>query len=570
MTVSIWFSLAAIFATSAACAIHKVCAAWSPMHPGRAFGAAARAPAERSALPRSKPRLSLILILAALVPACASIPALEYERAYSVAMPPDDASALGRALAPLIAAHPGKSGAYPLASGLDALAARVVLADLAQRSMDIQYYIFKADTTGNLVAGRLLQAADRGVRVRLLLDDINTEKSDRILATLDQHPNIEVRLFNPFWLRDGGRVREFLSRGRILNRRMHNKSFTVDGYATIVGGRNIGDEYFEARPDLDYGDLDVLAVGPVAREVSTSFDAFWNTEAAVPIAALTEAPGAGELDRLRRALASHMEAVAQSPYADAVRGGELARNLRQRALRFHWCDAQVLYDNPHKVETRPSAHETHLGPQLRQAIEAIDHEFMIISPYFIPGKEGVDLLASIRAQGPRVIVLTNSLASNDVLIVQAAYAKYRKALLEAGVELYELKAGARRERTSPRIGDSSRAALHAKAFIFDRRQVFIGSLNIDPRSLRLNTEIGILLDCPDMAAQMAEGLDTVLRTKAYRLELADRPGAEPYPEKQIVWHAPGEEKTFYTEPDASVWQRTLEGLLALLPVEGQL
>ena len=362
------------------------------------------------------------------------------ERTPSTAMKNNGGTALAAAVRPRVAAHPGQSGLHALADGREALAARLALADAAQRSLDVQYFIWNKDMAGKVLLEHLFRAADRGVRVRLLLDDLGTMPSDAILLAIDSHPNIEVRMFNPVALRSPrllGMVADF---GRI-NKRMHNKSFTADGQVAIVGGRNIGDEYFEAHAAMNFADLDVAVIGPVVKEVSDA------------IRPLLESPG---VDSDRRACATKHDARAVRreaggahrvprdrgailPTRKAVRDSEFARQLRNRNVSYYWGRATIVNDHPDKVVTSADKTETHLAPQLREVVDKTKRELFLVSPYFVPGKQGVDLLAGVRQRGARVVVITNSLASTDGVPVHSKYQLYRKPLLEAGVELYEIK-----------------------------------------------------------------------------------------------------------------------------------
>ena len=355
-------------------------------------------------------------------------------------------TALAAAVRPRVAAHPGQSGLHALSDGREALAARLALADAAQRSLDVQYFIWNKDLAGKVLLERLFRAADRGVRVRLLLDDLGTMPSDATLLTIDSHPNIEVRMFNPVALRSPrllGMVADF---GRI-NKRMHNKSFTADGQVAIVGGRNIGDEYFEAHAETNFADLDVAVIGPVVKEVSDQFDLYWNHQSSIPIAALARQNTTPEQFAAKRAaLIASTRRAKPSAYAESLRDSEFARQLRNRSVSYYWGHATIVNDHPDKVLTSADKTETHLAPKLREVVDKTKRELFLVSPYFVPGKQGVELLAGVRQRGARVVVITNSLASTDGVPVHAKYQLYRKPLLEAGVELYEIKptAGARR------------------------------------------------------------------------------------------------------------------------------
>jgi putative cardiolipin synthase len=429
------------------------------------------------------------------------------ERSASTAMKANQRTALATVVGPRVAAHPGQSGLHALADGHDAIAARLALADAAQRSLDVQYYIWNQDVVGRVMIEHLLRAADRGVRVRLLLDDIGTMPSDEVLLAIDSHPNTQVRMFNPASLRSPRLLGIVGNIGR-MNKRMHNKSFTADGVVSIVGGRNIGDEYFDAHAEANFADLDVAVVGPVVKEVSNEFDLYWNHPAAIPIAALSHQGTTPEEFAARRAeLVAHRETEAQTQYAEIVRESEFARQLRRRNVLFSWGRATIVNDSPDKVLTSSAESDTHLAPRLREVVDKTRHELFLVSPYFVPGKRGVEILAAVRQRGARVVIITNSLAATDGVPVHAKYKLYRKPLLKAGIERYEMKpsAGALhdRELTSLRgPTGSGRASLHAKTFAFDRRITFVGSYNLDPRSTKLNTEMGVLFDSPAFAKRL--------------------------------------------------------------------
>jgi cardiolipin synthase C len=490
------------------------------------------------------------------------------ERAPSTATKGNGGTALAAAVRSRVAAHPGQSGLHELPDGRDALAARLVLADAAQRSLDVQYFIWNKDLAGKVLLERLFRAADRGVRVRLLLDDLGTMPSDITLLTIDSHPNIEVRMFNPVGMRSLrvlGMVADF---GRI-NKRMHNKSFIADGEVAIVGGRNIGDEYFGAHEKANYADLDVAVIGPVVHEVSDEFDLYWNHQASIPIAALSRQKATPQEFAAKRATLTAFNTTAEhSAYAESVRDSEFARQVKNHAVSYCWGRATIVSDHPDKVLTSAAKTETHLAPKLRQVVDATKRELVLVSPYFVPGKQGVDLLARVRQRGARVVVITNSLASTDGVPVHSKYQRYRKPLLHAGVELYELKpsAGAQRGRRPGSLGGPSGSGsmgLHAKTFAFDRRIGFIGSYNLDPRSNKLNTEMGVLFDCPKLARRLPETLERDIAQNAYRVELVgDRLG--------WVTREGGKEVRFNSEPEANLGKRIKVRVLSWLPIEGLL
>jgi len=513
--------------------------------------------------------LLAVLMTLSLVTACATLPE-NVGRKESFAYPDTRDTLLGREFSSEEAAHPGKSGFHLLGNGLDAFVARAVLAHVAERSIDVQYYLYHDDLVGRLLTWQLLQAADRGVRVRLLVDDMDLADRDLSVAALDSHPNVEVRIFNPF-SRKTGRTSQYVTRMGSVTRRMHNKSFTVDSQAAILGGRNIGNEYFEADPDLAFADLDVIGVGPVARDVSTAFDRYWNSELAYPVSVLIgEPPTPEEAGRMRQQLNEFAAAQADSHYLKALRNSDLADKMRKHQVRYSWGNAVVVYDRPEKILHEKGEKEYQLAPQLRPYADGVRKELILFSPYFVPGEAGTAFLTDLAARGVRVRILTNSLASNDVSVVHAGYAGYRKPLLRGGVELYEMNKKLTREQREEKkgAGGSSKASLHAKSFVFDREQVFIGSMNLDPRAMIHNTEIGVVLASPEIAQGMGEWFDRNVEKLAFRLELKrDEDGSE-----TLRWHGivDGTPQTFDADPYTGFWKRLGIGFLGILPIESQL
>jgi cardiolipin synthase C len=518
-----------------------------------------------------------ILLGAVCLIGCSSLPKREAEWSKRGTVNTTD-TAWERALAPGAAIHPEMSGVQLLTHGLDALAARLALADTAERCLDVQYYIWQRDAAGQLLADRLLHAADRGVRVRLLLDDIGGSASDDTLLALDAHANIEVRLFNPVANRLFRRVSLLADFGRV-NRRMHNKSFTTDRLVTILGGRNVGDRYFAAGNEPHFADCDVLAAGPAAAEVAAMFDRYWWSSSSVPIHALTKQRLSPErLAKDRATLTARLGEIASSPHFNGLAENTAGAVIRRRDPALSWGRTQLLFDLPEKVTTNPEDPATHLLPKLRGVVEGTTNELFIVSPYFVPGSGGLAFLRSLRQRGIRVVVLANSLASNDVLAVHAGYRRYRKDLLRAGVELYELKptahirATAMDDSAASKAGENSPdASLHAKAFVFDRSTLFVGSLNLDPRSAALNTEMGLIVEIPELAGPLQSSVEERLNECCYRLEFVPGPG----PRKaygHIVWltQANGRETRYTHEPLTSFPRRLLVCLLSLLPIESQL
>ncbi len=458
--------------------------------------------------------------------------------------------------------HDGRSGIHLVTDGPEALALRLVLSERAERTIDAQYYLLHDDASGHLFAYALLQAADRGVRVRLLLDDMDVASYDAMVAALDRHPNIEIRLFNPFRRGFGSRVASLFEIERV-NRRMHNKSMTFDNTVTLVGGRNIGDEYFAARENSNYNDLDVLGIGPIAREVSQAFDGYWNSPYAVP-ASLAVGGMAGDLtlDEARVRLASLAAEARESPYGAALTHG-IREAMTRGEIELDWAPATLVADPPEKAAGEAKVESLVAGVVLPYVLEA-QKSLFVSSAYFVPRRRGVDLLSGLSERGVDVTILTNSLDSTDVVPVYGHYARSRKEMLEAGVNLWELRpdaARADRERLGLGLSQSS---LHTKAFAVDRKYLFVGSFNWDPRSVWINSEMGVLIRSPELASAAVELFRDNIGRNAYRLRLDDGGG--------IDWVAQrGDAIVVYpSEPTDSALRAFIGGVYGLLPIGSQL
>jgi len=505
---------------------------------------------------------ALALALLALA-GCASLPSLD-ERTPSTVLRDTAGTRLGRAVAELTQAHPGRSGVFALPSGRDAFAARVLLAGAAERAIDVQYYIWHADMSGTLLLDALRRAAERGVRVRVLLDDNNTGGRDAAIAAVAALPNVEVRLFNPFAVR-GLRAFDLLGDFARLNRRMHNKSFTVDNQATIVGGRNVGDEYFDAGGDFGFVDLDVLAIGPAVSDVSEDFDRYWASASSYPALALLPAPALpASLALERRLQAIEHEPVAQA-YRQTIAASSFVEDMRARRLPLEWTDVHLVSDDPSKGLGQ-AADDDLMWARLKRIVARPRSELVLSSPYFVPGEAGVADFGAMAAGGVRVTVLTNSLEATDVPAVHAGYAKRRVALLRAGIALFEVKRASsrRHEAGSGHLlagSGSSASSLHAKTFEVDGRHVFIGSFNFDPRSARLNTEMGFVIDSPTLAQGMADSVAREAAEGAYRVRL------DPAGNLQWVEIVDDREIVHDEEPGTTFWQRLGVSVLSWLPIE---
>jgi putative cardiolipin synthase len=495
---------------------------------------------------------------------------MEAPRPASYAIDRPEQTFLGRAFADQLPA--GESGFRLLVSGEEAFAARAALAEAAQRSLDLQYYVVARDTTATMLLYRALRAAQRGVRVRLLLDDLYAAGRDRDLATLAAHPNVQVRVFNPFPHRGSlGMLQwlDFLGDGARLNRRMHNKLWIADNAVAVQGGRNLGDAYFNVRSSAGFADLDVLAAGPVVAQVSRSFDEYWNSEWAIPIAAfLGDPPAAGEAQRLYAEMAAHAERFRQTDYVQRLRAMDFWREVRGGRLALVAAPGTVLYDAPGKGNDG-TTEGGQIAAGMRPIVEGARREVLLVSPYFIPSERGVAVLCGLARRSVRVSVLTNSLASTDVPLVHSGYARYRPRLLACGVELHEYLP-ALRAAGSVRPGLSSGASLHAKTIVVDQRWVLIGSMNLDPRSRSANTEIAALIESEALGQELGFLFEeSAALGLAYRVELAE-PGAGDA--AQVVWHGlvDGRPVRYASEPLAAGWRRLIAELLGRFAPEDML
>lgn len=511
----------------------------------------------------------LLLATAMLVAGCASPPTGEpLPRTDALARPQD--TTLGRNFAARLAGTAEHSALHLLVAGSEAFAARAALAISAERTLDLQYHIVEADTTATLLIYQALRAAERGVRVRLLIDDISSGFDDSDLAVLAAHPNVEIRLFNPFTTRGPlglTRLLEFLGNSERLNRRMHNKLWIADNAVLVMGGRNLGDAYFDALPDSGFADLDVLVAGPVVAQISSSFDHYWNSDWSVPIEAFH--PVGMGAERLAQAMAE-MEARAtrfrQGEYADSLRATEFARRLPAAQLPLLAAKATALVDLPGDRHAAVPDKSPAIFPALRQVVEQARDEVILVSPYFVPNDFSVGVLCALPRRGVRVRVLTNSLASTDVPVVHAGYARYRPRLLACGVELHELRPA---EARRPRSRLSSGGSLHAKAVVVDRHFSIIGSMNLDPRSRQLNTEVALHAESAELGQQLGALFDEATAPdQAFRVELAEPGNAD----SALRWTSAedGLPARYTVEPLASLWRRFYVPIIGALTPEALL
>ncbi len=520
-------------------------------------------------------RLLWIVLFATAMAACSSLRS-DFVKNPSTALPAATDTPSARYIQSELSSHPDRSGFRLLTNSTNALMSRIALIDHATHSVDLQYYIFQNDMTGRLVAQRLLAAADRGVRVRMLLDDIDLEHEDHLLDALDAHPNIQVRLFNPFRTRDPSmpsKIAQFVLEGRRLNRRMHNKSFIADNVAAIMGGRNIGDGYFDAGKDTSFRDLDVVAIGPVVAEASRAFDDYWNSDAAYPVTAFRNTRDTqADLVRVRENLTRDARVFAQSDYAQASLEELPHGATADRRGEWFWGAGELLADDPAKIEAHGDTSALRIGPRLKLVTDGAQTEVLLISPYFVPGEHGTSYLTQLSQRGVAVKVLTNSLASTDEPEAHAGYSRYRADLLGGGVQLYELRPAPGEKQSATAHGTSSGVSLHAKAFVVDRRYVFVGSLNMDPRSKLLNTEMGVMVDCPELAMAVVQFFESATApASAFHVELQPA-GQSAAGHMHMVWRCEtdGADVTYDSDPDATEGRRLEVSLLRLLPIEGLL
>ena len=501
--------------------------------------------------------------------ACCSLPSPSSDRQASTHFSDPAVTELGRITAAAGEGHGALSGIRILDSGADAFTERLALIESAQRSIDAQYYIWNSDLTGQSMAQALHAAAERGVRVRLLLDDINVAGRDATIAALDSHRNIEIRIYNPFPQRSGLRqLFDYIGEFSRLNRRMHNKSFTVDGAVTIVGGRNIGDEYFDANPKLIFRDRDVVAVGPVVEQIGGMFDAFWNSELTYSISLLTskrlsDAESEARLD-VARQTEEPLRALKFELPNDSV---DALRRVERSQARMVWAPARLIYDHPPRADQ--VGNTSQIQPTAREfgrLAEAAQREILIESAYLVLDDPSLSVLRQIEARGVAVRALTNSLASNDVTPNHAAYARRRDSILASGIDVYELRPDAASCKTLVTIDGACSAqrifGLHAKSFVFDGTTLYVGSMNLNMRSAYLNAESALIIESPILAASVGSAITLNMQPQnSWRVT--------PDPKGEFVWttQRDGVTQEIHREPETPWWRRIESGFIAMLPLE---
>jgi cardiolipin synthase C len=451
-----------------------------------------------------------------------------------------------------------KSAFWLLDNNADSLLVRIALADLATETLDIQYFIWQDDMTGRLLMQHVIDAADRGVRVRFFIDDLTLAGRDDEIAGLDAHPSIDVRVYNPWTRRSSlGRPLQFVFRSRLLNHRMHNKVFIADSWFGILGGRNIGDRYFGIFDQFVQNDVDVMMAGPILRDTIRSFDDYWNSELSYPVFWRDDASDAGLLARLRGLCAANVEANKEMLTAFEQPEDRWVGYFGERMNTATRGVGELLLDTPAVHVELP----TQLYARFREVVSSAERELVLSSPYLIPDREFIADLAALVDRGVDVKIVTNSLASNSHVIAHSAYRKWRRALLETGAAIYEMRADAEvlDYFTTP-PAEPQVLALHTKAFVADRRRVFVGSPNVDPRSMILNTEIGVVADDPELAEQLIEILDRdMLPQNAWRVTMS--------PDGWLKWS--NDVESLKRQPARGFRQRAIEFFMNLIPIKKQ-
>jgi putative cardiolipin synthase len=525
--------------------------------------------------------LFLVILIFAFLSGCASLPpGSDFLKTTSSALAHPEETRLGKKFENAAHEHNGNSGFRIIPAGADGFLTRIQMINAAERTLDLQYFIFRGDETGQQLTRAVLSAADRGVRVRVLVDDGETVSGDGQISMIAAHPSVEIRIFNTFVYRGNTqlfRAIEFMFNASRLDYRMHNKLLVVDNAIALIGGRNIGDQYFQIDPESQFADDDVFAAGPIAKKLSATFDEYWNNALSIPAAALSSEKSS------HSALIEHREELNEQrrelkadgiDYVKRIATGEPFDGLISGRLPLIWAHAQVICDSPDKKKVENGAMVGRLmHREVANATISVQSELLMITPYLIPGKEGMQLFNGLRQRNVRVRVLTSSLESSTVLLAQSGYMHYRVPLLENGVELYEIRSllgntrGSGQTTTISRFGNYS---LHAKLFVFDRQRLFIGSMNFDQRSMHLNTEIGLIIDSPELAQQIAARFEAMVQpVNSYMLALRpNKAGWAP----SLVWQTQenGKAVEYDTEPARSDWQRLKVNVLSLLPLDKEL
>jgi cardiolipin synthase C len=525
-------------------------------------------------------RFTLAFIIAACFGGCSTLPpGANFPKTVSVALAHPEETSLGRQFESAATEHGGNSGLRIITLGVDGFLTRMQMIGAAERTLDLQYFIFRGDETGRLLTASLLRAADRGVRVRVLIDDGATVAGDEQINALHAYPGVQIRVFNPFAYRGHNKLLrgvEFMFNASRLDYRMHNKLLVADNTVALIGGRNIGNQYFQVDPESQFADDDVFVAGPLAGKLSATFDEYWNSGLAIP----AEALAAGDDGRASRGRQVRAEKPLQKlesggvDYVARIASGEPYAGMISGRLPLVWAPAQVVCDSPDKKHVENGTLTGRLMSQpVADTARAVQSELLMVTPYFIPVEEEQQLLLDLRQRKIRVRILSNSLESNPDPVAQSGYRRFRTPLLKNGVEMHEIRSllgNARGSGQTARLSRYGNYALHAKLYVFDRRKLFIGSMNFDQRSFRLNTEVGLIIDSESLAQQSAQRFEAMIRPEnSYTLAL--RP-VQPGISTHLVWVTENEGKTveLAREPARSDWQRLKVKLMSLLPLDREL
>ena len=469
------------------------------------------------------------------------------------------------------------SAFYPLPQPTDAFAARLFLVDHATISLDVQYYIYEDDRIGKVFTAHLLLAAQRGVKVRILVDDMITSGKDEEWEKLALHPNIELRLFNPNRLRTSFRNIALLLDVNRLGRRMHNKALIADGSATIIGGRNIGNVYFASSEETLFIDYDMLVIGKVVPDIYKAFDLYWNSKEAEPSQEVFVYNDTKSYLAAKKDLEDELKAFNKSPIGKAIIKSDFNQKITKKKLELIVAKrTDFYYDHPSKVNTSEEDDSTHISSQISENLKHIENDLVIISPYFIPSDKMITRLKILRESDVEVTIITNSLASTDVLLVYGGYKDYIKTLVEMGVKLYELKPHSFKKFLKTKKWINHRAlSLHTKMMILDSNRMGIGSANMDPRSDKLNTEIFMVVSSEKLAKEQRARLDEIINLEnLYQLSWGEHPKNfdEDVTRYGPIWHTreEGKVKIYYSPPHTGFWKKIVTDLSSLLPIKGYL
>ena len=509
--------------------------------------------------------LSIVIVILFLT-GCNSLPDKGYSKTPSSAFKGYKSTSIGKMVEREAVKHPGKSGFEIIRYGREAFTSRVAMTEMAEKTLDMQYYLWEQDATGRLLAASLLKAADRGVKVRLLLDDIGLGGRDDMIASLGVHPNIEIRIFNPFSNR-GMHAFDFLSDFDRVNHRMHNKMAIMDNALAIVGGRNIGDHYFGVSKDGNFRDLDIVAAGPIVREISTVYDYFWNGRWSVPIKSLTSQSYSSKDMKAARDLLSQRISQDDYPYPLSKDSKKMSREIKTLLSHFIWANGKIVWDDPKQMKLSKEKQKDTMVQKLVKRANSVKKSFFVESPYFIPGDGGTAALVALSKRGVNVRILTNSLSSNDVIPAHAGYDTYRKTLVQNGIGMYELRSDVGQSKVinkTPSNG-TKKSGLHAKTFVFDEKDVFIGSLNLDPRSGSINTEGGLYVESPELAKRVTSFMNEGIKLENSYYLRTDKNG-------DLIWitKTKGKKEIYDSDPKAGIWDHFQVELIQALPIESQL